>query len=60
MEFLLLNNEERILEINPETILIGGWCENTRKERLLADTKWADVSAVKNNSFLGINWFCLF
>lgn len=42
-------NEERILGINPETIVIGGWCENTRKEQLLADTKWTDVSAVKND-----------
>jgi iron complex transport system substrate-binding protein len=27
-------NEEEILEINPETIIIGGWCENARKEQL--------------------------
>ena len=41
-------NEEEILEINPETIVIGGWCENTRREQLLQDAKWSDVSAVKN------------
>ena len=43
-------NEEEILEINPEWIMIGGWCENTRKEQLLNDVKWADVDAVKNNN----------
>ena len=41
-------NEEKILEINPETIVIGGWCENARKEQLLQDHKWSNVSAVIN------------
>ena len=41
-------NEEEILNINPETIVIGGWCENTRKEQLLQDPKWSNVSAVVN------------
>lgn len=41
-------NEERILEINPEAIIIGGWSENTRKEQLLSDEKWTDINAVKN------------
>jgi iron complex transport system substrate-binding protein len=41
-------NEEEILEINPETIIIGGWCENTRKEQLLQDEKWTNISAVQN------------
>lgn len=41
-------NEEAILQINPETIMIGGWAENTRKEELLADTKWKNIKAVKN------------
>jgi iron complex transport system substrate-binding protein len=41
-------NEEEILEINPKTIIIGGWCENTRKEQLLQDEKWTNISAVQN------------
>ena len=41
-------NEEAILQINPEAIMIGGWSENTRKEQLLADTKWKNIEAVKN------------
>lgn len=41
-------NEEEILEINPEIIVIGGWCENARKEQLLQDPKWSDISAVAN------------
>lgn len=42
-------NEEKILQMNPEVIVISGWSENTRKEQLLADDKWKDVAAVKNN-----------
>ena len=43
-------NEEEILEINPDLIMIGGWCENARKEQLLNDVKWVDISAVKNGN----------
>ena len=43
-------NEEEILEINPDSIWIGGWCENTRKEQLLNDPKWTNINAVKNNN----------
>lgn len=42
-------NEEEILEMNPGTILIGGWAENTRYEQLFKDSKWEDIDAIKNN-----------
>ena len=42
-------NEEAILQMNPEVIVIGGWAENTRKGQLLADEKWKNVEAVKND-----------
>lgn len=41
--------EELILQIDPEVIVIGGWCENARKEQLLSDEKWKNVSAVRSN-----------
>ena len=36
-------NEEAVLALDPQTIVIGGWAENTRKEQLYADEKWADI-----------------
>lgn len=42
-------NEEAVLVMDPESIVIGGWSQNTRLEQLYADAKWADVSAVKNS-----------
>lgn len=43
-------NEEEILEMNPKTILIGGWAENTRREQLFSDVKWSEIDAVKNEN----------
>ncbi len=42
-------NEEKILELDPDSIIIGGWSENRRMEELYNDVKWEDISAVKND-----------
>ena len=47
-------NEEYVLQLNPKMIVIGGWAENTRKEQLLKDSKWANIDAVKNGNIFTI------
>lgn len=42
-------NSEEILKLNPDTIIIGGYAEHSRKEELITDPLWKEITAVLNN-----------
>jgi len=43
-------DQEVAISLNPDTIFISGYAEYTRRDELMSDPLWTDVTAVKNDS----------